>query len=100
MTIKVIKRDQEKSQLKSHCFPRHTKLIPPVAVAGTGCYLRDAEGKQYFDGSSGAAVSCLGHGDTDVAAAMKDQIDKLSFAHTSFITLSVMALVPLRAAEC
>jgi hypothetical protein len=31
-------------------------------------------------------VSCLGHGDADIAAAMKDQIDKLSFAHTSFFT--------------
>ena len=57
-----------------------------MAVEGSGCYLIDADGKQYFDGSSGAAVSCLGHGDADVAAAMKGQIDKLSFAHTGFFT--------------
>ena len=57
-----------------------------MAVEGSGCYLIDADGKQYFDGSSGAAVSCLGHGDADVAAAMKEQIDKLSFAHTGFFT--------------
>jgi adenosylmethionine-8-amino-7-oxononanoate aminotransferase len=86
MTDKVIKLDKKTSKLESHCFPRHTKVVPPVAVEGSGCYLIDADGKQYFDGSSGAAVSCLGHGDADVAAAMKEQIDKLSFAHTGFFT--------------
>ena len=70
----------------THNFPRHSKIVPPVAVSGHGCYITDATGKQYFDGSSGAAVSCLGHGDADIAAAMKEQIDKLSFAHTSFFT--------------
>jgi len=55
-------------------------------MAGAGCHITDATGKQYFDGSGGAAVSCLGHGDADIATAMKDQIDKLSFAHTSFFT--------------
>jgi len=70
----------------THNFPRHSKITPPVAIAGAGCYVTDSTGKEYFDGSGGAAVSCLGHGDADIAAAMKDQIDKLSFAHTSFFT--------------
>ena len=70
----------------SHNFPRHSKITPPIAIAGAGCHITDATGKQYFDGSGGAAVSCLGHGDADIATAMKDQIDKLSFAHTSFFT--------------
>ena len=47
----------------SHVFPRHTKNMPPLALSGEGCYLLDASGKRYFDGSGGAAVSCLGHGD-------------------------------------
>ena len=70
----------------THNFPRHSKITPHVAIGGTGCYITDSTGKKYFDGSGGAAVSCLGHGDPDIAAAMKDQIDKLSFAHTSFFT--------------
>ncbi|PRX35304.1 Adenosylmethionine-8-amino-7-oxononanoate aminotransferase [Meinhardsimonia xiamenensis] len=70
----------------SHIFPRHTKALPPVAVAGEGCYLIDAEGRRYFDGSGGAAVSCLGHGDTDVIAAIKAQVERLAFAHTGFFT--------------
>ena len=46
----------------SHVFPRHARLDPPVAAGGQGCYLVDAAGKRYLDGSGGAAVSCLGHG--------------------------------------
>ncbi|MBS8261590.1 aspartate aminotransferase family protein [Roseibium polysiphoniae] len=70
----------------SHVFPRHTKASPPVAVAGDGCYVIDSAGKRYFDGSGGAAVSCLGHSDPDVTAAIKAQVDKIAFAHTGFFT--------------
>ncbi|MCP4828836.1 MAG: aspartate aminotransferase family protein [Proteobacteria bacterium] len=70
----------------SHVFPRHTKLSPPMAVGGEGCYLIDAGGKRYFDGSGGAAVSCLGHGDPEVIAAVQGQVEKLAFAHTGFFT--------------
>ena len=70
----------------SHVFPRHTKNLPPKAVGGEGCYLFDADGKRYFDGSGGAAVSCLGHGDQTVIDAMHRQIDDLAYAHTGFFT--------------
>ena len=70
----------------SHIFPRHTKSAPPVAVGGEGCYLIDSTGKRYLDGSGGAAVSCLGHGDRAVTEAIKAQLDKLAFAHTGFLT--------------
>ena len=70
----------------SHIFPRHCRIAPPVAVAGEGCYLIDSTGKRYLDGSGGAAVSCLGHGDPVVTEAIKTQLDKLAFAHTGFLT--------------
>ncbi|MFY0308689.1 aspartate aminotransferase family protein [Leisingera sp. D0M16] len=70
----------------SHVFPRHTKASLPTAVAGDGCYLIDADGKRYFDGSGGAAVSCLGHSDADVIKAVQEQVGKLAFAHTGFLT--------------
>ena len=70
----------------SHVFPRHTKSMPPLALSGEGCYLFDASGKRYFDGSGGAAVSCLGHGDPEVIEAVKTQVEKLAFAHTGFFT--------------
>ena len=58
----------------------------PVAVRGEGIYLYDSNGKKYLDGSGGAAVSCLGHSDPDVIAAIKTQLDSLDFAHTGFLT--------------
>lgn len=70
----------------SHIFPRHTKSNLPTVSSGQGVYLYDTDGKQYFDGSGGAAVSCLGHGDKDVTAAIKAQLDEIAFAHTSFLT--------------
>lgn len=70
----------------THIFPRHSRVLPPHAVGGDGCYLIDRSGKRYLDGSGGAAVSCLGHDDPDVTAAIKDQLDKLAFAHTGFFT--------------
>lgn len=72
--------------MTSHIFGRSTKGALPVAVAGDGCYLIDAEGRRYLDGSGGAAVSCLGHSNAAVRAALHGQIDRLAFAHTGFFT--------------
>lgn len=69
-----------------HVFPRNPKSLPPIATHGEGVYLYDSTGKQYLDGSGGAAVSCLGHGDVDVSNAIKAQVDKLAFAHTGFLS--------------
>ncbi|MEX0344113.1 MAG: aspartate aminotransferase family protein [Rhizobiaceae bacterium] len=70
----------------SHVFPRHTKNRYPIAVKGDGCYLIDSSGKRYFDGSGGAAVSCLGHSDAEIVDAIKVQADRLAFAHTGFLS--------------
>ncbi|HEV2897330.1 MAG TPA: aspartate aminotransferase family protein [Pseudaminobacter sp.] len=58
----------------------------PVAVGGQGVHLLDADGRSYIDASGGAAVSCLGHGNPDVTAALHAQADRLAYAHTSFFT--------------
>jgi adenosylmethionine-8-amino-7-oxononanoate aminotransferase len=70
----------------SHVFPRHSRSTPPIATRGVGIYLYDSNGKQYLDGSGGAAVSCLGHGDPDITEAIKRQADVLAFAHTGFLS--------------
>ncbi len=64
-----------------------------MAVSGDGAYLIDGSGKRYLDASGGAAVSCLGHSDHDVTAAIKAQLDRLAFAHTSFFTNSPMEML-------
>jgi len=72
--------------MPGHIFGRGTQGTLPTAVAGEGCYIIDAEGRRYLDGSGGAAVSCLGHSDPDVRAALHAQLDRLAFAHTGFFT--------------
>ncbi|GAB4394922.1 MAG: aspartate aminotransferase family protein [Kiloniellaceae bacterium] len=70
----------------SYVFPRHSKASYPVAVGGEGPYLFDSDGKRYIDASGGAAVSCLGHGHPAVIQAIKDQVDKIAYAHSAFFT--------------
>ena len=70
----------------SHVFHRHTQHAYPVAVRGQGLYVIDRDGKRYLDASGGAAVSCLGHNHPAVIQALKDQLDRLVYAHTSFFT--------------
>ncbi|MEM9852439.1 MAG: aminotransferase class III-fold pyridoxal phosphate-dependent enzyme, partial [Pseudomonadota bacterium] len=70
----------------SHVFARNSRATLPRIAGGQGPYLIDSTGKQYLDGSGGAAVSCLGHGDPDVTAAIKAQLDQVAFAHTGFFT--------------
>jgi hypothetical protein len=74
----------------SHVFHRNPEQVYAWAVAGDGVYLIDADGKRYLDGCGGAAVSCLGHSDADVAAAIRAQLDRVGFAHTSFFTNAPM----------
>ncbi|MBT7505022.1 MAG: aspartate aminotransferase family protein, partial [Rhodospirillales bacterium] len=70
----------------THVFQRNPRSGLPVAVAGDGIFIEDADGKRYMDASGGAAVSCLGHSDPEVRRAIKEQVDEIAFAHTSFFT--------------
>ncbi|MBO9407746.1 aspartate aminotransferase family protein [Shimia sp. R9_1] len=70
----------------SFVFPRHSKKTLPTVARGEGPFLYDTTGKAYFDGSGGAAVSCLGHSDPAVTEAIKAQVDTVAFAHTGFFT--------------
>lgn len=71
----------------------------PRGARGEGVYLYDDTGKQYLDGSGGAAVTCLGHGHPDVIAAIKTQVDELAYAHTSFFTNEPQEKLAARLAE-
>lgn len=70
----------------SNIFHRSPKTPLATAVRGEASFLFDAEGKRYYDGSGGAAVSCLGHGHPEVIEAVIEQMRKLDYAHTSFFT--------------
>tara|TARA_Y100001001_G_scaffold126583_3_gene125249 strand:+ start:1185 stop:2519 length:1335 start_codon:yes stop_codon:yes gene_type:complete len=74
----------------SRVFHRHLKASYPTAVAGDGPYLVDAAGKRYLDACGGAAVSCLGHSDPEVQAAISDQVKRMAYAHSSFFSSEPM----------
>lgn len=70
----------------THVFHRSSIQTPPTVARGEGAYLYDTSGKAYLDGSGGAAVSCLGHGDAHVTEAIRAQLSEVAFAHTGFLT--------------
>lgn len=70
----------------SHVFHRHPRIELPTVAAGDGPYLIDTDGRRYLDASGGAAVSCLGHSNAEVIGAIKAQLERVPYAHTSFFT--------------
>lgn len=70
----------------TNVFHRHARSTYPTAARGDGIRIFDTDGKAYIDASGGAAVSCLGHSHPAVTQAIKDQVDEIAFAHTSFFT--------------
>ena len=53
-------------------------------IRGEGSYLFDSEGNRYLDAMSNYGVAALGHADPVFAAAMADQLHKLTTCHQSF----------------
>ncbi len=83
----------------SNVFPRSCQGQLPTVSRGDGAYLYDQAGKAYLDGSGGAAVSCLGHGDAHVTQAIKAQLDTVAFAHTGFLTSDPAETLAARLAD-
>jgi len=59
---------------------------PPLAVSSSGNFIVDSEGHSIFDACGGAAVSSVGHSHPRVLEAMRGQLDRLAYAHSSFFT--------------
>lgn len=74
------------SPITSRILHRSPQGRPPLAVSARGLVITDADGRTYLDASGGAAVSCLGHGHLEVTAAIKEQLDRVAYAHTGFFS--------------
>lgn len=70
----------------SSVFHRSLQKAYPTANKGSGVYLHTSNGRKVLDGSSGAAVSSLGHGNQEIIDAICTQAQSLAFAHSSFFT--------------
>jgi 4-aminobutyrate aminotransferase-like enzyme len=56
---------------------------PNIVASASGSYLTLEDGHKVFDACGGAAVAILGHGNTEVAAAVAEQMSKVSYVHTT-----------------
>jgi adenosylmethionine-8-amino-7-oxononanoate aminotransferase len=61
----------------------------PSAVRGEGVYIFDTDNKRYLDLAGSAAVNFIGHGVSEIAAAMAEQAGRLEFVHTSQFTTPI-----------
>lgn len=64
----------------SHLFYQSRQRRPLVDRA-EGIYIWDQDGRRVIDGSSGAMVVNIGHGNRNVLDAMKEQMDRVTFAY-------------------
>ena len=73
-------------------FPRVPGRSLPTAVSAEGAWITDANGKRYLDGSGGAIVANVGHGNAAVIEAIREQIGRTQYVHpTVFTTEAVEA---------
>jgi adenosylmethionine-8-amino-7-oxononanoate aminotransferase len=70
----------------SRILHRSLAADPPLAVRGEGIFLIDENGRKIIDGSGGAAVACLGHGEARVNAAIAAQLSRVAYVHTALFS--------------
>ena len=59
---------------------------PRTIASAKGVWLTDLDDNRYLDGSSGAVVVNIGHGDEYVSRAVADQLSRVSFTHRGAFT--------------
>jgi len=65
----------------------HHNFVP--VLRGEGSYLVLQDGRRILDGSGGAAVVCIGHGDQRVVNAAMKQMAEVAYCATIFYTTNV-----------
>jgi len=72
------------SHHQSHLLHRNLHRLPHRVTSAQGLYLTLSNGQRILDATGGAAVSCLGHGNPRVKAAISAQMDIVSYCHSLF----------------
>ncbi|WP_457580341.1 aminotransferase family protein [Ensifer canadensis] len=76
----MLKTTASNERPASHLFYQ-SRLRRPLVDRAEGIYLWDQDGRRVIDGSSGAMVVNIGHGNRNVLEAMKRQMDRVTFAY-------------------
>jgi adenosylmethionine-8-amino-7-oxononanoate aminotransferase len=71
---------------ESHVLYRKLGRRYPRIVRAEGCYLYDADGKRYLDGSGGAYVVNVGHGVSEIADALACQAATVAYVSGTIFT--------------
>jgi hypothetical protein len=74
----------------SHVFHRVLTRELPVAARAEGVWIEDVQGKRYLDGSGGAIVVNVGHGDRSVLDAMAAQASNVQYVHGTMFTTEAL----------
>ena len=74
----------------SHVFHRVLTRELPRAVKAEGVWIEDADGKRYLDGSGGAIVVSVGHGQRALIDAMAEQSARTSYVHGTMFTTDAL----------
>jgi adenosylmethionine-8-amino-7-oxononanoate aminotransferase len=91
------------TQMKDH------ETFPVIPIKkGQGVWLEDFDGNRYLDAISSWWVNLFGHGNTEINAALKDQLDTLEhvifagFTHEAAVTLAekLVAVTPKGLNRC
>ena len=69
-----------------HVFYRKLNRQYDKIVRGEGCFLIDANGKRYLDGSGGAFVANIGHGVASIGEAMGRQAGQIAYLNGTAFT--------------
>jgi adenosylmethionine-8-amino-7-oxononanoate aminotransferase len=78
---------------RTHMLPsfipldEHAVRGPTILVRGKGVFVWDADGNEYLDSAAGIWNVNLGFGRTEIAEAVREQIERLSF-HVNLLGLS------------
>ncbi len=70
----------------SHVFYRKLRRTYPEIVRASGCWLEDADGKRYLDGSGGAFVVNVGHCVAEIGDAMAAQAARVAYVNGTMFT--------------
>ena len=71
---------------RSGVFYRNMAAKPTRIVRGSGVYLEDDQGRRYLDGNASAGVVGIGHGRTEIARALAEAGDSVTFVHNGTFT--------------
>ncbi len=78
--------------------PGHGSITSSYVASAKGTLVRDVEGREFIDFTSGIGVMNVGHSHPKVVAAIKDQAEK--FTHTCFMVMPYEPVVTLAEKLC